>query len=205
MRRIMMSALGLALSFAVFAGGEVVKETVMTIDGQQSSLTWTGKKVTGSHTGNVNIRQGNIVLGEDGMVQSVYVQVDMTTISNQDLEDESTKAKLVGHLKSDDFFGVEKFPYAEIKLSNVTSGKEAGQYVASGTLTVKGKTEPISVPFKFRQNDGTAQAMGKFTFDRSKYDVRYGSSSFFDSLGDKVIYDDVEIEFNIIGQAKSKK
>ncbi len=205
MKKMMLSAFALALSLVTIAGGVEVNETVMTVLPAESNIKWTGKKVTGSHYGTVNVRQGNMVLGSDGKLKSAYVQVDMRTISCDDLTDTETNAKLVGHLKSDDFFGVETHPYAEIKLNDFKSGRDANTYTASGTLTIKGKTEPVSFEFRYRDDGNNAQAMGKLVFDRSKYDVRYGSSSFFDNLGDKVIYNDVELEFTMMAEAKKKK
>jgi len=202
MKKLTMSVLSVAFAFAAIAGGEVEKENVMTISADQSTISWYGEKVTGSHNGAVDVRQGNIVLDADGNLKSAYVQADMQTIVNHDLEDADTNAKLVGHLKSDDFFGVEKFPYAEINLTKFEKGKEAGKYLATGELTIKGKTNPITVPFTYNVEEGTLTATGAFTFDRSNYDVRYGSDSFFDNLGDKVIYDDVNLEFTIKGMAK---
>lgn len=202
MKKLTMSVLSVAFAFAAIAGGEVEKEKVMTVSADQSTIAWHGEKVTGSHNGEVNVRQGNIVLDAQGNLKSAYVQADMQTIVNHDLEDAETNAKLVGHLKSDDFFSVEKFPYAEINLTKFEKGKEAGKYVASGELTIKGKTHPITVPFTYNVDGGAMTATGSFTFDRSNYDVRYGSESFFDNLGDKVIYDDVDLEFTIKGMAK---
>lgn len=197
-----MSILSMAFIFAAYAGNESAKETVMTVNPTDSKVEWLGKKVTGQHNGDVDVRQGNIVLDESGNLKSAYVQVDMKTITCEDLTDAETNAKLVGHLKSEDFFSVEKHPYAEIKLTKFVAGSERGQYTASGDLTIKGKKHPITVPFTYNVNDGKMTASGSFTFDRSNYDVRYGSSSFFDDLGDKVIYDDVDLNFSVIGMAK---
>lgn len=205
MKKLVTSLFSLALAVGVFASGEEVKETVMPISPNQSTLTWHGEKVTGKHHGNVSIRQGHIVLGGSGEMESAYVQVDMQTITCEDLTDAKYNAKLVGHLKSDDFFGVEKHPFAEIKLNEFKPTKEAGKYMASGKLTIKGKTHPISVPFTMNKSGDEITADGKFTFDRSKYDIRYGSGSFFDDLGDKTIYDDVDLHFTVKAAAKSKK
>lgn len=202
MKKLTMSILSLAFIFTAYAGNENAKEKVMTVSPAESTVEWLGKKVTGQHNGEVNVRQGNIVLNESGQLKSAYVQVDMKTITCEDLKDPETNAKLVGHLKSDDFFSVEKHPYAEIHLKKFEAGSETGQYTASGDLTIKGKKHPITVPFTYSVSDGKMTASGSFEFDRSNYDVRYGSSSFFDNLGDKAIYDDVKLDFTVVGMAK---
>jgi polyisoprenoid-binding protein YceI len=201
MKKLTLSLMALAISVATFANGEQKGGNVYSVAPATSSVVWTGKKVTGSHTGNVSVKQGNLVL-ENGQLKSAYVQVDMTTITCSDLTDRETNAKLVGHLKSDDFFSVNTHQFSEINITEFTPTTNKGEYTAKGTLKIKGKTEAISFPFTFNEANGTATASGKLTFDRSKYDVRYGSTSFFDSLGDKAIYDNVELEFTIKAQAK---
>lgn len=205
MKKLITSLLSLALTVSVFAGGKEVKETVMSVSPTESTLTWHGEKVTGKHHGNVAIRQGNLVLDGNGVIKSAYVQVDMQTISCEDLTDAKSNAKLVGHLKSDDFFGVDEHPFAEIKLTEFKPTEKTGTYQANGKLTIKGKTHPISVPFTMSKNGSDLAAGGKFTFDRAQYDIRYGSGSFFDDLGDKTIYDEVELHFNVKASAKPKK
>ena len=111
----------------------------------------------------------------------------MTTINTTDLEGEY-KGKLDGHLKSDDFFGVENYPTAKLVFKKVeASGKNA--YNVNADLTIKGKTNPISFTISIYGNKATAN----LKIDRSKYDVRYGSTSFFDNLKDKAIYDEFDL------------
>jgi polyisoprenoid-binding protein YceI len=202
MKKLTLSLMTLAISIAAVAGGAEKGGNVYSVTPSTSTIVWTGKKVTGSHTGNVNVKQGNIII-ENGQLKSAYVQVDMSTITCTDLTDRETNAKLVGHLKSDDFFGVSTHQFSEISITEFTPTTNKGEYTAKGTLKIKGKTEPISFPFTFNESNGAVTASGKLTFDRSKYDVRYGSSSFFDSLGDKAIYDNVDLTFTI--KAESKK
>ena len=118
--------------------------------------------------------------------------MDMNTITNTDLEDASYNQKLVGHLKSDDFFGVEKFPTATFTITKTSpfSGKKA---LVEGNLTIKGHTEPIS--FEVEHTGDVYVAVVEI--DRSKFDVRYGSSSFFDNLGDKAINDIFELHIEL--------
>jgi len=156
-----------------------------------SKITWTGKKVTGSHTGHIKLLSGFLEKSGEDFVSGKFV-VDMTSISNQDIDDPETKAKLVGHLKSDDFFSVDKYPTATLLIE---SGEKTGadNYKFTGKLTIKGNTNPVSFEAKA---DGKS-FNGKLVVDRAKYDVRYGSDSFFDNLGDKMIYDDFELEFQV--------
>ena len=125
----------------------------------------------------------------------------MKTIADVDLTDAGYNAKLIGHLKSDDFFAVDKFPESILVVKKVTlvSGND---YKFLGDLTIKGVTNPIEFTAKVTQNGDKLSAEGTITVNRAKFGVKYGSSSFFENLGDKVIYDDFTLTFNITAQKK---
>ena len=91
---------------AMFLAVNVSFARNIQVDSDQSSVTWVGKKIGGKHDGNVQVKSGQFKLDNDQFVSGSFV-IDMTTITNTDLKDGS-KEKLEGHLKSDDFFGVEK-------------------------------------------------------------------------------------------------
>lgn len=174
------------------------KETVTyNVDTQQSAVSWKGKKVTGEHVGTISIQQGNLVL-EDGVLTGGEFTIDMNTLANQDLEGDQ-KAKLEGHLKSDDFFGVEKYPTATLIITEVSS-QGNDKYTVTGDLTIKEKTHEIQFPATITTQGNQVAADASITVDRSKYDVRYGSDSFFDNLGDKVIYDDFDLEVSLVAE-----
>lgn len=163
----------------------IEKET-KEIKTDESKVVWKGYKVTGSHEGTIAIQSGNLVFEEDKLVGGEFV-IDMTTINSTDLQGEY-KGKLDGHLKSDDFFGVTNHPTASLVFKEVTaSGKNA--YTVSGDLTIKGKTNPITFVISIYGNKATTS----LKVDRTKYDVKYGSTSFFDGLKDKAIYDEFDL------------
>lgn len=170
-----------------------------TIDGDKknintakSKVVWKGYKVTGSHEGTINIKSGVLTFDNDKLIGGEFT-VDMTTISSTDLQGDY-KGKLDGHLKSDDFFGVTAHPNATLVFTDVKpSGKNA--YNVIGDLTIKGKTNPVNFVISIYGSKATTA----LKIDRTKYDVRYGSTSFFDNLKDKAIYDEfdlvVDLEF----------
>jgi polyisoprenoid-binding protein YceI len=168
------------------------------VDINKSTLKWTGKKVGGSHNGYVRLISGKISL-KNKKVKSGSFTIDMKTISNADLGNKSLNKKLVDHLKSDDFFSVKKFPTAKLILSSSTEMSN-NELEVMGNLTIKGKTHPIS--FKGRKSGNILSAI--IVVDRAKYDVRYGSGSFFENLGDKLIYDDFTIEVKLFIEEISK-
>lgn len=178
------------IAATTFAHEPVTGTESKPVNTTKSVINWKGYKVTGSHYGTVNVKSGNLDMNEGKLVGGKIV-VDMSTITCGDLEGE-WNGKLVGHLKSDDFFGVAKYPDAVFTIQRAVEAA-AGEYTVTGDLTIKNITHPIK--FKAYLKDGMATT--KVTIDRSKYDVRYGSGSFFDNLGDKTIYDEFELEISL--------
>lgn len=180
----------------------------LKVDTQKSSLTWNGKKVTGEHSGNVKLQGGTLQV-DNGKLTGGEVTIDMASLSNTDLKDAGYNAKLVGHLKSDDFFGVEKYPTATFRITKAEpiANAKAGEsnYTITGDLTVKGKTNPVTFPAQVKVSGNKAEAKAKVTIDRAKYDVKYGSKSFFDNLGDKVINDEFTVDLDLVAVADNAK
>jgi len=169
-------------AFSFTSIGENKKEIKTDV----SKVVWKGYKVTGSHEGTIAIQSGSLSFEDEKLIGGAFV-IDMTTINTTDLEGEY-KGKLDGHLKSDDFFGIANHPTANLVFKDVTSsGKNA--YTVSGDLTIKGKTNPVTFTISIYGNKATAS----LKVDRTKYDVKYGSSSFFDGLKDKAIYDEFDL------------
>lgn len=161
----------------------------------KSVLEWTGKKVTGEHHGKIRLREGSFTIDNNIVTGGKFV-IDMTSITNEDMEGEWNQ-KLVGHLKSDDFFGVATYPEAVLELkggAKLINNKAT----MKGNLTIKGITHPIE--FEATQNENTFTA--SLTVDRTLYNVRYGSGKFFDNLGDKTIYDDFTLDVEIVADSE---
>jgi polyisoprenoid-binding protein YceI len=164
-----------------------------TIDGEKkeikkenSKIAWKGYKVTGSHEGTIDIKFGFLNFNEN-ILTGGELTIDMTSIITTDLEGEY-KGKLEGHLKSDDFFGVEKNPISSLVFTNVkATGKNS--YSITGDLTIKGITNTVTFDLSVYGNKATAS----LKIDRTMFDVKYGSSSFFDGLKDKAIYDEFDL------------
>jgi polyisoprenoid-binding protein YceI len=188
-----------AVTAFAFAPG-AKKETTYTIDSKSTTATWIGKKVTGQHTGALTISKGNVV-ADGANIKSGSFEFDMTSITNTDLTDKGYNDKLIGHLKSDDFFSVEKFPSAKFELTKATL-KSGNDYDVTGKLTIKGITNDITFPAMIKMDAKTFVAVGKIMVDRTKYDIKYGSASFFEGIGDKAINNEFELDVNVVANAK---
>ncbi len=187
-----MKTLFLALVF-VIGGSDKVAET-LSVSVDNSTVKWVGSKVGGSHNGTISLSEGNIIM-EEGILTGGSFVIDMTSISNDDLKGGS-KEKLEGHLKSDDFFGVEKYPTAKFEITSAIP-QGSGKYKVIGNITIKGTTKEIKFPATVEKVGEGYTANADITIDRSEFDVRYGSGSFFDGLGDKVIYDDFQLSVSL--------
>lgn len=183
------------LAFTVATGGKKIL-TVVTAD---SNVQWTGYKVTGQHNGVVNLKSGTLEYNDQGFFAGGSFEIDMTTIKCLDLTGEPA-GKLEGHLKSDDFFGVAKFPTAKFVATKVVSKGKPGEYKIIGNLTIKEKTKEIKFDAKLTEVSGGVSAIADIKIDRSDFDIRYGSGSFFDGLGDKTIYDEFDLKVKLVAK-----
>jgi polyisoprenoid-binding protein YceI len=181
----------IAIALLVAFGTATVTAQTKKVDATKSSISWVGKKVTGQHEGTINLEEGGLIFKGKNVVGGNFI-VDMTSMTTTDLKAGQGKEKLDGHLKSEDFFGTEKFPTATLVFKTVAA-KSAGVYSVTADLTVKGITNPVTFDLAATANSATA----KVKIDRTKYDIKYNSGSFFDKLGDKVIYDDFDLTVNL--------
>ena len=191
---VLLALLVVAISWNANAGND--NKSVLTVNAGESKVEWLGKKVTGEHKGNIAIASGELEFSDDKLTGGTF-EIDMHSITNSDLENEEGRNKLVGHLKSDDFFGVEKYPKAHLVIKNVTH-EQGSKYMVSGDVTIKGITKTIEFPVELSENDSKAWATAMITMDRSEFDVKYGSGSFFDGLGDKMIYHDFVLNVTVV-------
>ena len=173
------------------AQGVATVDNIYNVETAQSQITWTGREVSTSyHYGTLDFVSGNFEISNGAIVNGEFI-VDMTSINNQDMEGDS-KARLEGHLKSDDFFSVESYPTAAISI-NSSELISDGKWNVSADLSIKGFTHPVNFEMISSEDGWSANLV----FDRSKYDVRFRSGSFFENLGDKLIYDDIELSINL--------
>lgn len=186
----------LAVAGLSFTGPQTTIADSYKVDTDESVINWKGYKVTGQHYGTVKLKEGSLEY-TDGMLSGGSFAIDMGTITVGDLEGEY-KGKLENHLKSDDFFGVKNYPTAKFVITEVISRGKPGDYRITGDLTIKETTKPVKFNASITEEGGKHVAMADITIDRAEYDVRYGSGSFFDNLGDKTIYDEFDLQVKLV-------
>lgn len=164
-----------------------------------SHVNWTGKKVLGLHTGNIQIATGQITLADNQLI-SGDIDMDMTTIQITDIDDPKTHDEFLAHLRNEDFFAVEAHPIAKLVVTGSTYQGD-NQYEINANLTIKEITHPVRFVVTIEVFTDFLHAMGTLTIDRTLYNIRYGSGKFIPNLGDKLIYDAFVLQFKLVGQA----
>jgi polyisoprenoid-binding protein YceI len=186
-----------ALAIAALLSGTAIAAGPGTfkVDAGKSNLKWIATKVTGKHEGTVKLASGSLQSDGKNLTGGTF-DIDMNTIACTDIADKETNGKFVGHLKSEDFFGVEKHKTARFVIGKVTP-KSGNEVEISGKMTIKGITKDITFPATVTHAGKSIKAKAKITIDRSEYDVRFGSGKFFADLGDKIIHDDFIIDLDM--------
>ena len=177
-----------------------METTNFKIVSSNSSVEWTGRKVTGAHNGTIGIKEGNFIL-QDGKVKGGNVIINTATIKILDITDPAANAQFAGHLASDDFFSIEKFPTASFDILTVKE-LATGTYYLEGNLTIKNITHVAGFEASVENDKNAITLNGKLLIDRTKYDIKFRSGNFFKDLGDTLIYNDFELDFNITAEAK---
>ncbi|MEN9297371.1 MAG: hypothetical protein RLZZ197_133 [Bacteroidota bacterium] len=181
----------LALGLITFAG--VAAPKVVNVNKSASSIAWLAKKVTGEHNGTVGISAGALNVNGNKLIGGNFT-IDLKTIKALDITDPGYNQKFIGHITSGDFFEIEKFPTASFVITKV-----AGNQV-TGNLTVKGITKSITFPAEIAVKGGKVTAKANITIDRTDFNIKYGSKKFFDSIGDKAIYDDFALTVSLVSE-----
>ncbi len=190
------NGLFVAVIFAFLAMAFTAGTTEYKVNAKQSKVVWLGKKVTGEHTGAISIADGKLISDGKTFTGGSFA-IDMASMTCTDVTDPGYNEKFIGHLKSDDFFSTAKFPKSNFVITKITStGKD--QYNVKGNLTIKGITNEIEFPATIQTVGKEIKATAKIVVNRTKYDIKYGSGSFFDNLGDKAINDDFELNVDLV-------
>ena len=194
--------LGVAATLAALgasAHGELT--TRYKINTTASSVTWEATKVTGEHSGTIQIANG-FLSSTDGNLEAANVIVDMQSIACTNLEGEWAD-KLVGHLNSEDFFHVNEHRTSSFTLRNIQPNKNAdGQstHDVTGDFTIRGITQSVTFPATISESNKSLDISGTVVLNRAEFEVKYGSGSFFDNLGDNLIHDNFTVNFHLVAE-----
>ncbi|MHC1730835.1 MAG: YceI family protein [Bacteroidales bacterium] len=182
---------------SIFAVSLLNAQKKYTADPAATVIDWKGDKKIGSfHVGTIDLKSGWLNIEGNALTGGEFL-VDMTSIKNSDVKDEKMRERLVGHLKSDDFFGVEKYPLSKLVITG-SSKLEGGKALVKGNLTVKEATHPVEFTVTESKEGTVFTYSAEIVFDRSLYDVRFGSGKFFSNLGDNAINDEIKLNVKLV-------
>ncbi len=182
----------------------ITANDTLIVDLENSTISWIGRKVTGEHSGTLNLSDG-FVIWNGKSITGGKLTFDMTSIQNTDIESPKWKQKLENHLKAGDFFHTDSFPHAILEIKRQTTIMKENKTIHEGViadLTIRGMTHEIKFPFILTQSKNILIGEGSVDIDRTLYNIQYKSGKFFDDLGDRLIYDDFTAQFRV--QTKSK-
>lgn len=178
------------LAALLLVSGSIFGQSVR-INAPSSSIRWDGGNALGKmHNGNIAVTSGELEFQSGALVGGSFT-IDMNSMTNADLP-ETVGANLMGHLKSADFFDVEKFPTAKLEIKSATPF-QGGKSTVNAEATIKGETKPVN--FEVVELNGRYDAV--LVIDRAAFNVRYGSGSFFDNLGDEAILDEITLTVHL--------
>jgi len=177
------------------------EEGVYSVVVDRTELSWIGKEIsTKIHTGTLNLSDGTIQIIDENTING-NITIDMSSINVTDLQGRA-KEMLEGHLRSADFFEVENYPNATLNFKSKSYNKLKNLIDFEGQLTIKDISNPIFFSATLIESSPYLKAKSILSFDRSKYNVRFRSGSFFENLGDKLILDDIDINIVLVTEKK---
>lgn len=183
------------MAFAAFSfvNPELFAQNNLSVDVENSVLNWKGHKPTGSHNGGIKLISGDVVIENNKLTGGNFV-ADMSTIKDAD-----GSAKLEGHLKSEDFFEIEVYPTSQFEITETAA--DGGGILVTGNMTIKGITKQITFPATLSvNNDSVTLTSETFQVNRTDFNVKYKSKSFFNDLKDKFLNDDFDFQVTIVAK-----
>ena len=176
-----------------------------TVDTEASVVKWEGYKPGKyGHNGTMKLRDGSIGV-KDGQVESGSFTIDVSSLESTDLVDNpDKKMKLEGHLKSGDFFEVEKYPNGKFAMTGIAplEGNADANYTVTGNLILKDITKAIEIPANITVADGSVSiTTPEFTINRTEWGVTYGSGV-IGTIKDQMIADDVKLKIELVAKTQ---
>lgn len=181
---------------SILIGFNIKGQETFQISQENSTIEWVGEKVSGAHSGYINLQNAFFLFEEEKLVGGEF-NIDMNSIKCTDIENPKYAAKLEEHLKDPDFFNSTKYPTSNFKITNIIF--DGTSYIISGNITIKEISQEIIFPAKFENDGDLFHANATLKIDRTKHDIKYGSGSFFDDLGDRMIYDEFTLKIDLEG------
>jgi rhodanese-related sulfurtransferase/polyisoprenoid-binding protein YceI len=172
------------------------------IDLKESFIEWSGRNLLNRHHGRIGLRSGSLTIAQGRLTGGEFVidleQIVCFTLKGTDLHD-----VLISHLQSDDFFDVERFPEARFLIQHTKQIEGATAGHPNLEITGKLSLKDVSAPITFLAtagvtSDGKGAAQAVLSFDRTQWNVIYGSARFFHRIGMHLVNDLIDLDMRIV-------
>ena len=199
MKKVIFVLAVIATGGSAFRTSDAPKEKVYKVNTTESVVTWEGTKPTGVHTGTINVSAGELMLDAKGHIAGGSFNMDMNSLKDTDMQPGKGKENLEGHLKTGDFFEVEKYPMGKFVITKVVATpKAAATHEVTGNLTLKDKTKEVSFPATIHVANGKVTAsVPKFYINRTDWGINF-HSGITGTLQDKLIHDAVGLSIKLV-------
>ena len=163
-----------------------------------SKLSWHGEDVLGNgHDGTITFLSGNLQAIEKKIARGDFI-IDMNSIFSLDPKSGKDIEGLTEHLKSDDFFTVDKFPKSFFTIFSVSQTSGTNQFEVKGFLTIKGIINQITFPALIAIKENQVSVKAEFSFDRTLWNITFQSKNFLQNLKDIALSDEIKIKLDLI-------
>jgi polyisoprenoid-binding protein YceI len=169
----------LAAALTSFASAADLKIATAT-----SKIEFLGTKTGGRHTGGFKEFTGTVAMpGVDLAGATITLEITTASIFTD-------TGKLTNHLKTADFFDVNKYPKATFKSTGIKAAPGAGgtTHEITGDLTMHGVTKSITFPVKTTADANGVTIEGTTTVKKEDFGMVYGKG---------MINNDVKVTFTI--------
>lgn len=172
---------------------------IYPIDTSQSTIEWHARKVLGQHHGTLKLKSGYLLFNGEHLSGGSF-EIDMNSLADLDLTDKESNEQLVSELKSSKFFETDKYPIAKFTIKKVIF-RSPHRLTIAGNLVIKGITKPISfLAVVKKSKDLVAASAKQVLVDRTQYNIKYHSKSFYAKLGDKAIYNKFSLSIDLLAR-----
>jgi polyisoprenoid-binding protein YceI len=178
---------------------EMVSSAQYNVDAAASVVNWEGAKIAYGHTGTIPVTNGQLMVSEGNIVGGKFA-INLKDMVSTDLEGQKA-ADLIGHLQSEDFFHVEKYPMANFVITQVqeATNEDGRTHEITGNLNMHGESRSITIPATVSMEGGMLKASTpKFTIDRTQWGVSYNSTGIEGLAKDKIINDNIGLEIMLV-------
>lgn len=166
------------------------------VDISKSEIGWSAKSVSDVHFGKIQLKNVQLQFQNNNLIGGLF-EVDMNSITVEDLKDDEDKQSFIHHITTEDFFETNRYPKAVFVIREVKKQNDQ-EYLVNGEATIKDITKPVSFKAIATDLPQVTRLSANLAIDRTLFGVEYGSQGKRGSEKDWFIYNDIQLSVNIV-------